>query len=45
MKVLGQPEVYFNASAGLGEDGQANESSEAFLKGYAQAFAEHVRTA
>ncbi|WP_300765826.1 NAD(P)H-dependent oxidoreductase [uncultured Bifidobacterium sp.] len=45
MKVLGQPEVYFNATAGLDADGKANESSEDFLKAYAQAFVEHVRTA
>ncbi|WEV47287.1 NAD(P)H-dependent oxidoreductase [Bifidobacterium sp. ESL0690] len=42
MKLMGQPEVYFNAATGLDENGKAVESSEDFLRGFAEAFAKHV---
>ncbi|WEV42433.1 NAD(P)H-dependent oxidoreductase [Bifidobacterium sp. ESL0682] len=42
MKLMGQPEVYFNAASGLDENGNVVESSEDFLRGFAEAFAKHV---
>ncbi|AKV55862.1 putative flavoprotein [Bifidobacterium actinocoloniiforme DSM 22766] len=43
MKVMGQPEVYFNGSTGFGPDGELVEGSEDFIRGFAQAFADHVK--
>ncbi len=45
MKVMGQPEVYFNASTGLDEHGQIAAESREFVKGFAEAFVAHVRSA
>ncbi|MDF7663561.1 NAD(P)H-dependent oxidoreductase [Bifidobacterium sp. ESL0763] len=42
MKLMGQPEVYFNAAAALDEDGKVVEGSKDLLKGFADAFAKHV---
>ncbi|MDF7641323.1 NAD(P)H-dependent oxidoreductase [Bifidobacterium sp. ESL0784] len=42
MKLMGQPELYFNAATGLDENGQVVEASEDFLRGFAEAFAKHV---
>ncbi|WEV75848.1 NAD(P)H-dependent oxidoreductase [Bifidobacterium sp. ESL0800] len=42
MKLMGQPELYFNAITGLDERGLVVEASEDFLRGFAQAFAKHV---
>ncbi|WEV65350.1 NAD(P)H-dependent oxidoreductase [Bifidobacterium sp. ESL0764] len=42
MKLMGQPELYFNAITGLDENGKVVEASEDFLRGFAEAFAKHV---
>ncbi|WEV52521.1 NAD(P)H-dependent oxidoreductase [Bifidobacterium sp. ESL0798] len=42
MKLMGQPELYFNAITGLDENGKVVEGSEDFLRGFAETFAKHV---
>ncbi len=42
MKVMGQPEVYFNAAAGFDENGQLAQSSEGFIKKFGEAFVRHI---
>ncbi|BDR55240.1 FMN reductase [Bombiscardovia apis] len=42
MKVMGQPEVYFNGATGFDEQGNLAEGSVEFIRGFAQAFAKHV---
>lgn len=42
MKLMGQPEVYFNAASSLDEAGNVVEGSKDFLKGFTDAFANHV---
>ncbi|MDN5980145.1 NADPH-dependent FMN reductase, partial [Bifidobacterium mongoliense] len=45
MKVMGQPEVYFNAITGLDEQGHVVGESREFIKSFAEAFVAHVRSA
>ncbi|MBB2955066.1 chromate reductase [Bifidobacterium commune] len=42
MRLMGQPELYFNAVTGLDENGKVVEGSEDFLRRFAEAFAKHV---
>ncbi|KFF31040.1 NADPH-dependent FMN reductase [Bifidobacterium bombi] len=44
MKVMGQPELYFNAATGLNADGGIAEGSEDFLRGFAKKFADFVES-
>lgn len=41
-KIMGQPEVYFDGTKGLDENGEPTESSRGFLQGFAQAFVKFV---
>lgn len=41
-EIMGQPEVYFNATAGLEENGEASESAQGFLKDFVDAFVTFV---
>ncbi|RBP99494.1 NADPH-dependent FMN reductase [Bifidobacterium xylocopae] len=43
MKVMGQPEVYFNAATGFDGQGNLADSSVDFLRGFAEAFVRHVQ--
>lgn len=43
MKLMGQPEVYFNASTGLDEQGNLADNSVEFIRKFAEAFAQHVQ--
>ncbi|WP_314688108.1 NAD(P)H-dependent oxidoreductase [uncultured Bifidobacterium sp.] len=43
MKVMGQPELYFNASAGLDGNGDVAPESKDFLQGFVDALVAHVR--
>lgn len=45
MKVMGQPEVYFNAITSLDEQGHVVGESREFIKSFAEAFVAHVRSA
>ncbi|OZG50380.1 NADPH-dependent FMN reductase [Bombiscardovia coagulans] len=42
MKLMGQPEVYFNSSTGLDQQGNIADNSVEFIHGYAQTFAKFV---
>lgn len=44
-KLLGQPEVYFDAGRGFDESGQATDDAKQALQGFADAFVAHVEAA
>jgi chromate reductase len=43
-KLMGQPEVYFNALTGFDENGELASSAEGFIKAFAEAFVKHVES-
>ncbi|MCH4209627.1 NADPH-dependent FMN reductase [Bifidobacterium sp.] len=45
MKIMGQPEVYFNALTGFDEKGNLVPAAEGFIKTFTDAFVSHVQGA
>lgn len=42
-KLIGQPEVYFDAGRGLGEDGALTDDAKGTIQPFVDAFVEHVK--